>query len=75
MPFGVAESAAIYTWKIPSGLDDTFIKDSADKIVFLEMLMNKEMLQQGTSAISKSMETSLERNFFEMSFPHEDGPL
>ena len=52
---------------IPPGLDGKFMEHSADKIVFLNMLKNKEILRQGTDTISKLMETSYERNFFEMS--------
>lgn len=51
---------------VPPGHSDAIMEHNVDKIKFLEMLKEKELLRRGTSSVSSLMKTSYERNFFEM---------
>ena len=52
---------------VPPGNDDRFMSHPEDKKLFLRLVEDKEVRRRGTSIVSKLMESSYERTFFEMS--------
>ena len=53
---------------VPYGFSDEFMPHPNDKQIFLGMLREKERRRRGTETVADLMESSYERNFFEMSF-------
>ncbi len=52
---------------VPPGQDERYMSHPKDKKLFLKRLEEKEKRRRGTTTVSKLMETSYERSFFEMS--------
>lgn len=52
---------------VPPGADSAFMTQPTDQQYFLLQLKEKEIARRGSSVVSSLMESSFERNFFELS--------
>jgi aminoglycoside phosphotransferase (APT) family kinase protein len=52
---------------VPYGHSDQFMSHPADQEIFLQLLRQKERIRNGSETVANLVETSYERNFFELS--------